>query len=98
MDGPARRFLRVAAQGLALSIGVRPDKPLALVGFGAFVLAWGLATASFALHDFLLTPCSQETFDLFDEGRAALALGYAVGSVAVGVAAVFLGSRLGRLM
>ena len=32
------------------------------------------------------------------EGRAALALGYAAGSVAVGVAAVFLGSRLGRLV
>ena len=41
---------------------------------------------------------SQETLDLFDEGRAALALGYAAGSVAVGVAAVFLGSRLGRLV
>ena len=41
---------------------------------------------------------SQETFDLFDEGRAALALSYAAGSVAVGLAAVFLGSRLGRLI
>lgn len=40
---------------------------------------------------------SQETFDLVQEGRLPLALVYAFGSVAAGVVAVFVGSRLGRL-
>jgi CrcB protein len=41
---------------------------------------------------------SQETFDLFEGGRAAVAMTYAAGSVALGVTAVFLGVRLGRLI
>jgi fluoride exporter len=41
---------------------------------------------------------SQETFDLFEEGRAAVAMTYVAGSVALGVVAVLLGSRLGRLV
>jgi CrcB protein len=41
---------------------------------------------------------SQETFDLVREGRGGVALLYAVASVAVGVTAVFIGSRIGRLI
>ena len=40
----------------------------------------------------------QETLDLIEEGRLAMAVSYAAASVAVGVAAVFAGSRLGRLV
>jgi len=40
----------------------------------------------------------QETLDLIEEGRLAVAVTYAVASVAIGVAAVFAGSRLGRLV
>jgi CrcB protein len=40
----------------------------------------------------------QETLDLVEEGRVAIAASYAVASVAVGVAAVFAGSRLGRVL
>ena len=40
----------------------------------------------------------QETLDLIEEGRLAVAVTYAVASVAVGVAAVFAGSRLGRMV
>ena len=40
---------------------------------------------------------AQETFDLVDESRLGLALVYAGGSVIVGVAAVFVGMRAGRL-
>lgn len=39
---------------------------------------------------------AQETLDLFQEGRSELALLYAVGSIALGVAAVYAGMRLGR--
>jgi CrcB protein len=38
----------------------------------------------------------QETLDLIEEGRLAVAVSYAAASVAIGVAAVFAGSRLGR--
>jgi CrcB protein len=41
---------------------------------------------------------SQETLDLFEEGRVATAVTYATASMGVGVVAVFLGSRLGRLV
>jgi len=40
----------------------------------------------------------QETLDLIEEGRLAVAVTYAVASVAIGVAAVFAGSRLGCLV
>lgn len=40
---------------------------------------------------------AQETFDLLDDGRAALALAYAGGSILLGVAAVIAGMKLGRL-
>ena len=40
----------------------------------------------------------QETLDLIEEGRLAVAVTYAVSSVAIGVAAVFAGSRLGRVL
>ena len=40
----------------------------------------------------------QETLDLIEEGRLAIAFTYAVASVAIGVAAVFAGSRLGRVL
>jgi CrcB protein len=40
----------------------------------------------------------QETFDLIEEGRLAVAVTYAVASVAIGVTAVFAGSRLGRVL
>jgi fluoride exporter len=41
---------------------------------------------------------AQETFDLVDERRLALAFAYAVGSLIVGVASVFVGMRAGRLL
>ena len=41
---------------------------------------------------------AQETFDLVDESRLALAFAYAAGSVLVGIAAVFVGMRAGRLL
>jgi fluoride exporter len=41
---------------------------------------------------------SQETFDLFREGRGGIALIYSVASVAFGVCAVFVGSRIGRVI
>lgn len=40
---------------------------------------------------------AQETLDLLEEGRLVLALAYALGSVALGVVAVWLGTRIGRL-
>jgi CrcB protein len=40
----------------------------------------------------------QETLDLIEEGRLAIALAYAGATVAVGVVAVFAGSRMGRLL
>ena len=40
----------------------------------------------------------QETFDLIEEGRVGVAVTYAVASVAIGVTAVFAGSRLGRVL
>ena len=40
----------------------------------------------------------QETLDLIEEGRLAIAFTYAAASVAIGVAAVFAGSRLGRVL
>src|SRR2546421_2147601 len=39
---------------------------------------------------------AQETLDLAEEGRVALALAYATSSVAVGVIAVLIGTKLGR--
>lgn len=39
---------------------------------------------------------SQETLDLLEEDRVALALAYAAGSVALGVLAVYAGTRIGR--
>jgi len=39
---------------------------------------------------------SQETLDLIEEGRLPVSILYATGSVAVGVAAAFLGMRAGR--
>jgi CrcB protein len=39
---------------------------------------------------------AQETLDLIEEGRIALASLYAVGSVSLGVVAVFVGMRAGR--
>lgn len=41
---------------------------------------------------------SQETLDLFEEGRMTIALAYAVGSVGLGMVAAFAGSRFGRLL
>jgi CrcB protein len=41
---------------------------------------------------------SQETLDLFEEGRVAMATAYAVGSVTLGMLAVLAGSRFGRLV
>jgi fluoride exporter len=40
----------------------------------------------------------QETLDLIEEGRLAVAMSYAVASVAVGVGAVFAGARIGRVL
>jgi len=52
----AGRFARLLGQGLVLAVGRRPASRLDLVGFGAFVLAWLLATGAYALHDSLLSP------------------------------------------
>lgn len=41
---------------------------------------------------------AQETLDLLEEGRAVVALAYALGSVVAGVVAVFLGIRVGRAL
>jgi CrcB protein len=41
---------------------------------------------------------AQEGLVLFDEGRAEVALVYMLGSVATGLGAVYIGTRLGRLM
>lgn len=41
---------------------------------------------------------SQETLDLFEEGRIATATTYAMGSLAIGTIAVLIGSRIGRLL
>jgi CrcB protein len=41
---------------------------------------------------------AQETLDLLEEGRAALAFAYAAGSVLAGVGAVFVGVRVGRAL
>ena len=41
---------------------------------------------------------AQEGLDLFEGGRSALALAYTLGSVVVGLLAVFVGARLGRLL
>ena len=40
----------------------------------------------------------QETLDLIQEGQLPIALVYSTGSVALGVAAVFIGTRTGRLL
>ena len=39
---------------------------------------------------------AQEGVSLVDEGRSGVALAYLLGSVAVGVAAVYVGTRIGR--
>lgn len=41
---------------------------------------------------------AQETLDLLEEGNVGIALAYAAGSVAVGVAAVFVGMLIGRAL
>jgi CrcB protein len=41
---------------------------------------------------------SQETLDLFEEGRLATGLTYSLGSLVVGTLAVLIGSRLGRVL
>jgi CrcB protein len=41
---------------------------------------------------------AQEGLDLFEEGRSAVALAYVLGSVVVGLLAVHVGARLGRLL
>lgn len=41
---------------------------------------------------------AQENLDLFEEGRFVTATIYATGSVAVGILAVLIGSRIGRLL
>lgn len=41
---------------------------------------------------------AQESLDLFEEGRAALALAYIAGSVFLGIAAVAAGLQLGRAL
>jgi CrcB protein len=40
---------------------------------------------------------AQEGLGLFEDGRSALALAYTLGSVVVGLLAVYAGTRLGRL-
>jgi CrcB protein len=41
---------------------------------------------------------AQETLDLLEENRVALALTYSLGTVALGVVAVYVGLKLGRLI
>ena len=41
---------------------------------------------------------AQETLDLLDEGHGGIALVYALGSVCLGVLAVYVGMRLGRAL
>jgi CrcB protein len=41
---------------------------------------------------------AQETLDLVEESKVALATTYAMGSVAAGVVGVFIGARVGRLL
>jgi fluoride exporter len=41
---------------------------------------------------------AQETLDLLEENRVGLALTYSLGSVVLGVAAVYAGLKLGRLL
>lgn len=41
---------------------------------------------------------AQEGLSLFEEGRSGVALAYTVGSVVTGLLAVYLGTRIGRLL
>ena len=41
---------------------------------------------------------AQESLDLLEEGRVLLAFGYVAGSACLGIAAVFAGTQLGRLL
>lgn len=41
---------------------------------------------------------AQEGLDLFEDGRSPVALAYTLGSVVIGLLAVFVGARLGRLL
>jgi fluoride exporter len=41
---------------------------------------------------------AQETLDLIEESRLDIAVAYAIGSLSVGVLAVFLGMRIGRAL
>jgi CrcB protein len=41
---------------------------------------------------------AQESLDLLEEGRALLALSYVAGSACLGIAAVFAGTQIGRLL
>jgi hypothetical protein len=63
VTGAARRFARLLGQGLVLSVGRRPRSRLELAGFGAFALAFLLATGAYALHDSLLSPKPREFMD-----------------------------------
>jgi hypothetical protein len=82
----AGRFARLVGQGLSLAIGRRPDRPLELAGFGAFLGAWVLATTIFALQDFLETPAPR-AFDAFAPwdhagvGAALLGIGWLIARV-----------------
>lgn len=86
MTGAAGHTARLLGQGLSLAMGRRPEHPLAPAGFGAFVAAWCLATAVFALQDWLITP-APATFDEFAPwghagvGAAVLATAWAVAHV-----------------
>jgi hypothetical protein len=61
--GVAGRFARLFAQGAALAFGQRPRSRIELVGFGAFVLAWLIATWAYALHDSLRSPAPRIFMD-----------------------------------
>jgi fluoride exporter len=41
---------------------------------------------------------AQESLDLLEEGRTLLALGYVAGSACLGIAAVFAGTQIGRIL
>ena len=41
---------------------------------------------------------AQESLDLLEEGRVLIALSYVAGSTCLGIAAVFAGTQIGRLL
>ncbi|MGH8028307.1 MAG: hypothetical protein ACREO3_00080, partial [Arenimonas sp.] len=86
MSGAAGRFARLFGQGLSLAIGRRPDRPLLLAGFGAFLAAWCVAMAVYALQHFLVRPPPRafntySTWDLAGVGAAVLAIAWLVAHV-----------------